>query len=95
MTYLFVPVLNSYDRVAYIQMANILSALSNLLIDTILIKRIGIIGAALGTFSAYFIKSFLLIIAINKMFAVQNKKLHAICFLLSAFIIGYFLIHVY
>lgn len=66
--YVFIPVLNTYEKVLYIQVVNLVSALSNLLIDFFLIEHFGLVGAALGTFAAFFIKYLLLLFAIMKIF---------------------------
>lgn len=70
-TYLYIPILNCYDKVFYIQLANILSALVNFLIDYFFIKKFGIIAAATGTFICYFLKYFLLFIMVKR---IQKKE---------------------
>jgi O-antigen/teichoic acid export membrane protein len=89
-THLFIPVLNSYDRVGYIQMVNIISALSNLSLDYILIKRFGIIAAALGTFVAYFLKFSLLTAAVGKMFNMKYKALGIVSAIILVAVLAYF-----
>ena len=83
LVYVFVPVLNTYERVRYIQVVNLVSALSNLLIDFFLIKHIGIVAAAFGTFVAFFIKYLLLLFAIMKMF-----QRHYILLILGSSLVG-------
>jgi len=61
-TYLYVPILNAYDLVAYVQVVNIVSAGTNLMIDFFLINRYGIIAASFGTLMAVLIKCILLMI---------------------------------
>ena len=70
-SYLFIPVLNSFDRVKYVQTVNIISAVCNCVIDYILVPRHGIVGAALGTFVAYWIKAFLLMFPVHANFGVK------------------------
>ncbi len=67
----FVPVLNSYDRVKYVQIVNIISAASNLLVDFFLVPRHGLIGAAVGTFVAYWLKGILLLLLVHGLFGVR------------------------
>jgi O-antigen/teichoic acid export membrane protein len=88
-TYLFVPVLNSYDKVSYIQTVNIVAALSNLAIDAIFVVQYGIIAAALGTFIAYSLKLLLLVLCVNKMFNPNYKILTITCFILLMFVSFY------
>jgi O-antigen/teichoic acid export membrane protein len=89
-THLFIPVLNSYDRVGYIQMVNIIAALSNLSLDYILIKRFGIIAAALGTFVAYFLKFSLLTAAVGKMFNMKYRALGIVSAIILVAVLAYF-----
>ncbi|MFQ5708110.1 MAG: lipopolysaccharide biosynthesis protein [bacterium] len=93
-TYLFVPVLNSYDRVGYIQVVNIASALSNLAIDFLLVRKFGIIAAAFGTFVAYFVKFFFMMLAVNKMFSARYKWLTVASISLTVFIAAYVLTNI-
>ena len=69
--YVFIPVLNSFDRVKYIQTANIISATCNFLIDFALVPRYGIIGAAIGTFIAYLVLALMLMLPVHRMFGVK------------------------
>ena len=71
-SYLYVPVLNSYDRVKYIQFTNVVSASCNVLVDYYFIRKFGIISAAFGTLLAYMCKYLLLSIAVQKMFKINN-----------------------
>jgi O-antigen/teichoic acid export membrane protein len=70
-SYLYVPVLNSYDRVRYIQFTNVVSASCNVLVDYYFIRKFGIISAAFGTLLAYMCKYLLLSFAVQKMFKVN------------------------
>jgi len=70
-SYLYVPVLNSYDRVKYIQLTNVISASCNVLVDYYFIKKFGIISAAFGTLLAYMCKYIMLSVAVQKMFKVN------------------------
>lgn len=66
-SFLYVPVLNSFDKVSYIQIVNIISAFFNVLIDYLFIKDYGLVAAAVGTFVAYFIKFVLFAVATRRL----------------------------
>lgn len=83
---LYVPVLNSYDRVRYVQNINILSAACNLLVDYLLVAKYGIIGAAMGTFLAYWVKSILLMIPTHQLFDVRWQLILFIHVVLLGFV---------
>ena len=83
--YVFVPVLNSFDRVKYIQTVNILSAGCNFLLDAVLVPRFGIAGAALATFVAYGVVAVGLAIPVHRMFGLQWHILAALILALSVF----------
>ncbi len=78
LTFLLVPVLNSFDRVHYIQTVNIIAAVSNFLLDFALVPRYGIMGAALATFVAYSATAVLLMVAVHRLFGVQFLLLSAL-----------------
>ena len=82
---IFVPVLNSFDRVKYIQTVNIISATSNLVVDFLLVPRHGMIGAALGTFVAYWIKAILLMLPVQNLFGVKWRLISVLYAVLAAF----------
>jgi len=89
-SFLFIPVLNSYDRVSYIQITNIVSALGNLCIDYFLIRKYGLIAAALGTYLAYILQFLLLIYGIKRIFRTRAFVLNLFSFVLSVIVIVYF-----
>jgi O-antigen/teichoic acid export membrane protein len=89
-SYLYVPVLNSYDRVKYIQMVNVISASCNILIDYVFIKRYGMIAAAFGTLLAYLCKYLLLSIEVEKMFNVKYRLVNAIGVIMAVCGVIYF-----
>jgi O-antigen/teichoic acid export membrane protein len=55
-SYLFIPLLNSYDKVKEIQFINIICSMTNLIIDYAFIPKYGVIAAANATFIAYFVQ---------------------------------------
>lgn len=77
-TFLYVPVLNSFDRVRYIQTVFVFSGLCNVLIDYFFIKTYGLIAAAVGTFVAYFSLYILLSYAVGKMFNINHRLLNTV-----------------
>jgi len=89
--YVFIPVLNSYDRVHYVQNINILSAVCNLVVDYFLVPRFGIIGAAMGTFAAYWVKAVLLMLPVHQLFKVKWRLILMIHFALAGFVIFRFM----
>jgi O-antigen/teichoic acid export membrane protein len=88
-TYTLIPVLNTYDKVACIQLVNIVSATVNIAVDYLLIGRIGIMGAALGTFLAYAIKFFMLFVVLDRMFSFRSRPLAVASSVLSMSVIIY------
>jgi len=91
-SFLYIPVLNSFDRVKYIQFVCIFSASCNVLIDYIFIKKYGLIAAAFGTFIAYFSTYILLTLAVEKMFNIKYKLVNAVSSLMFLGVIGYIII---
>lgn len=51
----YIPLFNSLKRYEFIQTANIIQILINICLNIILVPKIGIVGAAIGTTTAYFI----------------------------------------
>jgi len=92
-TFLYIPVLNSFDRVKYIQFACIFSALCNIFIDYFFIKKFGLIAAAFGTFIAYFSTYVLLSFAVFKMFNTKYKLVNVLSGLIFIGVMRYFLIN--
>ena len=90
-SFLLVPVLNSYDKVSFVQKTNIIGASVNLLIDALLVKQYGIIAAAVGTFTCYVLRYFILIVAALNIFKIRNKRLLLISATLCIFLILYLL----
>ncbi|TWT82118.1 hypothetical protein CA13_35790 [Planctomycetes bacterium CA13] len=86
-SYLFIPVLNSYDRVRYVQNINILSAICNLVVDYLLVPRFGIIGAALGTFVAYWVKAVLLMMPVHELFALRWRLILFLHIVLAGYVV--------
>ena len=82
-SYLFVPVLNSYDRVGYIQLVNVISAGCNILIDYYFIRKYGIIAAAYATLIAYLCKYILLSMATERMFNVKFTLINVFIVMIS------------
>jgi O-antigen/teichoic acid export membrane protein len=91
-SFLYIPVLNSYDRVQYIQFVCIFSAACNFLVDFLFIKNYGLIAAGLGTFVAYFSRYILLSLAVGKMFNIKYKLVNAVSCIIFVSVIGYCLI---
>jgi O-antigen/teichoic acid export membrane protein len=87
-----VPVLNSYDRVSYIQWANVVSAVCNFAIDYALVPRYGIIGAALATFVAYVVVALSLMYAVQQLFPVRFVMLLTISVGIIVFAASHFLL---
>lgn len=75
-SFLYIPVLNSFDRVKYIQIVFIVAAILNYLIDYIFIKDYGLIAAGFGKFIAYFSTYIMLSFAVGKMFKIRIKLLN-------------------
>jgi O-antigen/teichoic acid export membrane protein len=94
-SFLFIPVLNSYDKVIFIQIVNLISALGNLLIDYFLIKKFGLIAAAFGTYVAYLLQFQLLTFGISKIFTLPTTILSLIGFVTFTSALVYFLINIY
>jgi O-antigen/teichoic acid export membrane protein len=88
-TYILLPILNAYDKVMYVQLINIVVAMVNVIVDWVLIQRIGIVGAAVGTFAAYALKLYLIIAFINKMFFVKQNALIVTTVISLCIVIGY------
>ena len=91
LTYLFVPVLNSFDRVSTIQWINIFSAGCNLLLDYLLVPRYGIVGAALATFIAFAVIGNLLMYAVHQLFSVRAVIMSSLSLGIIVFAAFYFL----
>jgi O-antigen/teichoic acid export membrane protein len=70
LSYVYVPVLNSRDRVMNVQLGNAVAAFVNVAIDFWLVQRIGIIGAALGTLLAFQTRSLILMTAAHRLIGV-------------------------
>lgn len=51
----YIPLLNSLKRYEFIQTVNIIQIVINIFLDIILVPKIGIVGAAIATTTAYFI----------------------------------------
>jgi O-antigen/teichoic acid export membrane protein len=75
LSYVYVPVLNARDRVSKVQVANALAAVVNVAVDALLVHRIGIIGAALGTLLAFQVRSLMLMVAAHRLLDVPYGKL--------------------
>lgn len=75
LSYVYVPVLNSRDRVGRVQLANAAAAAINVAVDVVLIHRIGIIGAALGTLLAFQARSLILMVAAHRLLGVPFRLL--------------------
>ena len=82
---MFNPLLNSFDRVKYIQNVNIISAVCNLIVDFLLVPKHGIIGAALGTFVAYWVKAILLMFPVHTLLGVRWRLISVLLAALAAF----------
>jgi O-antigen/teichoic acid export membrane protein len=93
-SYTFIPVLNSFDRVKYIQTVNIVSAVANVIFDLLLVPRYGIVGAALGTFAAFWLKSILLMIPVQRQFGARWQFILGIHVALAVIAISHFLLAV-
>ena len=93
-SFLYIPVLNSFDKVNQIQFVNIISASGNLLIDLFLIKYFGIIAAAFGTFIAYFVQFLFLGFYVKQLFNLKVTFLLVIGIPLTIFTCGYFLLNI-
>lgn len=61
-----VPVLNAADRVGAVQMTAVLAAGINIAIDVIAIPHLGILGAAVGTLVAFYVRSAVLAVAAGR-----------------------------
>ena len=89
-TFLFVPVLNSFDRVKTIQWANILSAACNVGLDYYLVPAYGIIGAAGATLVANVVVAVLLMHAVSQQFKVHVGMLWGITLAVLAYAAWFF-----
>ena len=90
-SFMFIPVLNSFDRVPYIQTVNILSAVVNFAVDFLLVPRVGIIGAAAGTFAAFWLNALLLMIPVHRQFGVKWKLIFGLHLALGIFAVTRFM----
>lgn len=85
-SYLFIPLLNSYDKVKEIQVVNIVCALVNLVIDYVFIPKYGVVAAANATFIAYFIQFLVIkkmsaeIVTVSKSYTLQYSAMFAAVF---------------
>jgi len=50
----FLPLINAYDLIIPLQSINVIKSIINVIVDLILVPKIGIMGAAFGTMAAYF-----------------------------------------
>ena len=69
-----VPILNAYDKVIVVQLANIIAAVTNYAVDIYYVPKVGIIGGAYGTITAEIVKV-IIIIAIVKLYFINKPKL--------------------
>ena len=74
-SFLLIPVLNSYDRVSFIQLTSIASALVNLIIDYVYIERFGMVAAAVGTYLAYLLQYTFLLFGVYKLFKTNTLQI--------------------
>jgi len=65
------PLINAFDFIIYSQAINLITAGINIIMDFILVPRMGIVGAAYGTTIAYFIRMILSIILV----IIKKKKM--------------------
>ncbi len=63
---LYLPIFNSLKKYKYLQVANTVQVLLNILMDIVLVSHYGFIGAAAATTISYIIRSFINIIYFNK-----------------------------
>lgn len=75
-TFLLVPVLNSFDRVQYVQRVNITMSALNLLVDYFFVPRYGIMAAAGGTYLAYCTGAILFLHSASKTHRVNYKPIY-------------------
>jgi O-antigen/teichoic acid export membrane protein len=69
------PLVNAFDYIIYSQIINLIYAGVNIIMDFILVPKMGIIGAAYGTLIAYFIRMVLLI---SLVYFTRHKILHGV-----------------
>ena len=93
--YVYVPVLNSFDRVKYLQNVNIFTAILNILFDYYFIESLGLIAAGFATFIAYFSKYVLISIAAQKMFSIKSKFSNIFSIVYFMIVVSYFIIEAF
>jgi len=89
LSYVYVPVLNASDRVGRVQLANAAAAAVNIAVDAILVDRIGVIGAALGTILAFQLRALILMTGAHRSLGVPYRTLAASTILGALAAIGY------
>ncbi len=68
------PVLNAYDRVIEVQLANLAIAGVNIILDFALVPRFGILGAAIATVIAYIVGNAIIIIRMRRLARLDEGK---------------------
>jgi len=89
LSYVYVPVLNARDRVGRVQLANAAAAVVNVAVDALLVNRIGVIGAALGTVLAFQVRALILMTAAHRPLDVPYRVLFAATLFGALAAIGY------
>jgi O-antigen/teichoic acid export membrane protein len=67
------PIINAFDYIIYSQIINLIYAAINIVMDFILVPKLGIIGAAYGTLIAYFVRTILLVVFV---YIMRKKIIH-------------------
>lgn len=73
--YVYVPLLNSRDRVMQVQLGNVAAAGVNLVIGLWLVPQIGVVGAALSTLLAFQMRTLIVMVVAHRLLRVPCRTL--------------------